>query len=255
MFEFDKNSLLFYGAHTDELSCQTAKLLLGSPEKYIRAEIIYAAGCVFTRHCIFTLCGAHYSNIRLNGIAIEQNRVYQAHKGDSLKFSGLEFGFRLYLMASPFEDSRLGCYRQSFEQCFTPAKAKIRVIKGPEFDYLNNADEFLEYPFVISANSDLSGLRLEGEKIAARQYDIISSIVADGLVQLTAKGPIVLLRQRQLSGGYPRIFSVIKTDLDFLAQYPIGAVVRFELIDINEAKVLLLQRERELNNLSFACSV
>ena len=254
VFEFAKNALLFYSGHSDELSCQTAKLLLGSPKKYKRAEIIYASGCVFTRHCIFTLCGAHYNNICLNGVAIEQNRVYEAHKGDSLKFSGLELGFRLYLMASTFKAGRLGCYRQSFERCFTPAKVKIRVIKGPEFDYLNDAGEFLDRPFVISANSDLSGLRLEGKKIAARQYDIISSIVADGLVQLTATGPIVLLRQRQLTGGYPRIFSIIKTDLDFLAQYQVGAVVRFELIDINAAKALLLQREIELNTIRFPCS-
>ena len=249
MFKLSKNSLAFDGGHSDELSYQTCKILLGSPDTYQLMEIIYAAEAVFTQHSIFTLGGAHYREISLNGVKIEQNRVYEAYKNDVLKFKELECGFRLYLMASPFDQSRPGCSRGSFKQCFSPPKEKIRVIKGPEFDYLTEPKEFLEQPFVISANSDLAGLRLEGEKVAAKRYDIVSSIVDDGLIQLTSNGPIVLLRQRQVTGGYPRIFSVIKTDLDFLAQYQIGSVVHFKLIELTEAKALLLQREAELKNL------
>lgn len=255
MFKTAKNSLAFDGGHSDELSYQTCKILLGSPEKYKVMEIIYAVESVFTQHCIFTLSGAHYREFTLNGVKIEQNRVYEAHKNDILKFTGLELGFRLYLMASPFDKSRIGCCRGSFKHCFTPAKKKIRVIKGPEFNYLTDAKEFLNHSFVISPNSDLGGLRLEGAKIEAKQYDIVSSIVDDGVIQLTSNGPIVLLRQRPITGGYPRVFNVIKTDLDFLVQYRIGTMVRFELIELAEAKVLLLQRERELKNLEncFVC--
>jgi len=249
VFKLAKNSLAFDGGNSDELSYQSCKILLGSPDTYQLMEIIYAAQATFTQQCIFILGGAHYREISLNGIKIEQNKVYEAHKGDVLKFQELEIGFRLYLMASPFDQSRLGCYRGSFEQCFSLPQEKIRVIKGPEFDYLTEPKEFLENPFVISANSDLAGLRLEGEKVSSKRYDIVSSIVDDGLIQLTSNGPIVLLRQRQVTGGYPRIFSVIKTDLDFLAQYKIASVVHFELIELTEAKSLLLQREKELKNL------
>ena len=249
MFKATENSLAFDGAHSDELSYQTCKILLGSPEKYKVLEIIYAVEYVFTQHCIFTLGGAHYREFTLNGVKIEQNRVYEAHKNDILKFTGLELGFRLYLMASPFDQSRIGRCRGSFDLYFSPAKKKIRVIKGPEFNYLADPKEFLNRPFVISPNSDPGGLRLEGAKIEAKRYDIVSSIVDDGLIQLTSNGPIVLLRQRQVTGGYPRVFSVIKTDLDFLVQYKIGMVVHFELIELAEAKNLLLQRERELKNL------
>lgn len=249
MFKAAENSLAFGGGHSDELSFQTCKILLGCPEKYKVMEIIYAVECVFTQHCIFTLGGAHYREFTLNGVMIEQNRVYEAHKNDILKFTGLERGFRLYLMASPFEQSRIGRCRGSFERCFSPPKKKIRVIIGPEFNYLTDPKEFLNRSFVISPNSDLGGLRLEGAKIEATRYDIASSIVDDGVIQLTSNGPIVLLRQRPVTGGYPRVFSVIKTDLDFLVQYKIGTMVRFELIELTEAKDLLLQRERELKNL------
>ena len=249
MFKLCKNSLAFNDGRSDELSYQTCKFLLGCPEKFNSVEIIYAQEAVFLQHCIFVLGGAHYRDITLNGVKIEQNKVYEAHEKDILKFRGLERGFRLYMMASCFDQHRIGRCRGRFDHCFSPAKEKIRVIKGPEFNYLKNPAEFLDRPFVISANSDLSGLRLDGEKIEAKQYDIVSSIVDDGVVQLTADGPIVLLRHRQVTGGYPRVFSVIKTDLDFLVQYKIGDVVHFELIELAEAKGVLLQRERELKNL------
>ncbi len=249
MFKLSKNSLAFDQGHSDELSYQTCKILLGLPKRYKAMEIIYAVDSVFTQHCIFTLGGAHYRNITLNGIKIEQNKVYEADKNDILKFARLEYGFRLYLMASPFDPRWVGRCRGKFEDCFTLPKEKIRLIKGPEFHYLKNPDAFLDHQYVVSANSDLGAIRLEGAKIEAQRYDIVSSIVDDGLIQLTPSGPIVLLRQRQITGGYPRVFSVIKIDLDFLVQYKMGMVVRFELIELAEAKSLLLQREKELKNL------
>jgi len=174
VFKLFNNSLAFDGGHSDELSCQTGKILLGLPEKYQSIEIIYATGSVFTHHCIFVLVGAHYQNITLNGKGIKQNKVYEANKNDVLKFGRIMYGFRLYLMACPFVQNRIGKCRDEFEGYFSPVTEKIRLIKGPEFDYLKKPEEFLDRPFVISANSDLSGIRLEGTKIMAKRYDIIS---------------------------------------------------------------------------------
>jgi len=253
MFELQKNSLAFAGGHSDELSFQTCKLLLGNPGEYQVVEIIYGKQAVFTQHCIFTLGGAHYRNITLNGHKIEQNKVYEANQDDILIFEGLELGFRLYLVASPFDKRRVGCSRTKFDNAYMSSRGKIRVIKGPEYSYLDDPEALLEGPFTISANSDLGGLRLEGEKITANKYDIASAIVDDGIIQLTANGPIVLLRERQVTGGYPRILSVIQADLDTLAQYRIGEVVRFELIELTNAKALLLQREKEFTSLAASC--
>jgi allophanate hydrolase subunit 2 len=252
MFKLAPNSLAFAGGQSDELSCQTCQLLLGMPKDYQVMEIIYASQAIFTQHCMFTLGGAHYKNVKLNAIKIKQNKVYEAKINDQLTFFGLEKGFRLYLMACDFKANRVGLARGDFNTYFTAVQAKIRLIKGPEFNYLLDAQAFLAHSFIISSLSDLSGIRLEGEKIQARHYDIISAIVDEGIIQLSAKGPIVLLRQGQVTGGYPRIFSVLKTDLNVLAQYKIGAVVHFELIDLAQAKVLLLQREQQLKKLSDA---
>lgn len=247
--------MAFETGRSDDFSWQTCRQLLGRPEQFKVMEIIYGNDAVFTQHCIFVLCGAHYREFSLNGEAIEQNKVYEAHKEDVLNFKGLERGFRLYLMASPFDKRRVGVRRGNCEKYFGKFKRSVRVIQGPEFDFLLDPEELLGASFVISSNSDLSGLRLEGGAIAAKQYDIVSSIVDDGTIQLTPKGPIVLLRERQLTGGYPRVLSVAKADLDFLAQYRPGSIVRFELIGLDQAKALLLQRDSILQAIASPSSI
>ena len=248
MFKLDKNSLAFVDGKSDMLSYQVGTILLGSPKKIQSVEIIYVSEITFTQHCMFTLGGAHYKNIELNGVQIEQNKVYQANKNDVIKLKNLLLGFRLYLQACPFDINCIGNRRGSYTDHFCATKNKIRVIKGPEFNYLDDPYILLNSPYFISPNSDLSGIRLIGDPIEASQYDIHSSVVDDGTIQLTESGMIVLLRARQVTGGYPRILSVIKADLDLLAQYKIAAPVRFELIELETAQQLLLQREKELND-------
>jgi allophanate hydrolase subunit 2 len=249
VFKLSTNSLAFANGHSDQLSYQSALILLGIPNQYQAVEIIYAVEAIFSQSCMFILTGAHYQGSTLNGRNIKQNTVYAAKKNDCLKFGQLLYGFRLYLIASELKAKQIGCYRDQFNVCFNLPHHKIRLIKGPEWHYLTNPKVFLDTPFVISSHSNLAGLRLTGAQIDAKQYDIISSIVDDGMIQLTANGAIVLLRERQVTGGYPRIFSVIKTDLDFLAQYTINAVVHFELIEPLQAKKLWLQREEQLKQL------
>ena len=117
------------------------------------------------------------------------------------------------------------------------------MTKGPEFDYL--MEDFFKHAYSISSTSDMSGLRLE-QTVRAKTYDIITSAVTDGTIQLSKDGPIVLLRHRQSTGGYPRILNVIEADMDRLAQYPHGASVRFELVSIEMSVTLLLAHEKTL---------
>ena len=68
----------------------------------------------------------------------------------------------------------------------------------------------------------------------------------DGTIQLTPSGPVVLLRERQTTGGYPRIFQVANVDIDTLAQHPVGMGVTFDLIGMDEAKALLVERQKQI---------
>ena len=81
-------------------------------------------------------------------------------------------------------------------------------------------------------------MRLTGRTIQhSRGFDIVSDGVAPGSIQVPGNGqPIVLLADRQTTGGYPKIATVISADLPALAQLPIGAKVSFEAVSVEAAE-------------------
>jgi len=129
----------------------------------------------------------------------------------------------------------------------------VRVILGPEDarftdesinTFLNNAYEFTN-------QSDRMGLRLTGPVLHhITGPDILSAGINFGAIQVAGDGqPIVLMADRQTTGGYTRIASVISVDLPLMAQAKPGDTVRFHSIDISDAQRLLLERERQIKAL------
>jgi allophanate hydrolase subunit 2 len=231
---------------SDRLSFFIAHTLLGKPKEFKASEVLYTKETVFENECIFCISGARYKRLLLNDKEIKHNCVKKAKKGDRLVFDKKVKGFRSYILAASINEKRVGLHMDSFENYFTTYSDVIRVVKGVEYEYMEDASKVLDKPFKISQNSSLMGLRLEDSFIKAKRYDIVSSVVSDGTVQLTKDGMIVLMRHRQTTGGYPRILQVISTDIDRLAQYAVGSLVRFELVSMQEARVALKQRELEL---------
>lgn len=125
----------------------------------------------------------------------------------------------------------------------------IRVVRGPEAALLKDPSVFCRSYWKISVKSDHSGLRLEGIVPETDSLNMISDAVADGTVQLTPQGPIVLLHSRQTVGGYPRIYNVISADVDLLAQYMPGQIIHFREIDIGEAR--RINEEKKLSAVAF----
>lgn len=125
----------------------------------------------------------------------------------------------------------------------------VRVILGPQNDrFLPVAIErLLGAPFRVTPNSDRMGLRLSGPKLVHRSgADILSEGVAPGSIQVPGDGqPIVLLGDRQATGGYAKIATVISADMDFLGQAAPGDRVTFRAVDVATAHGLRRQR-REL---------
>lgn len=81
------------------------------------------------------------------------------------------------------------------------------------------------------------GYRLSGEKVSSRVTGILSEPICFGAIQVPSHGePIVLLKERQTIGGYPKIGSVIAVDCFKLAQLQAGGRVRFEVIDREKAR-------------------
>jgi antagonist of KipI len=123
----------------------------------------------------------------------------------------------------------------------------LRVIRGKNW---SNAvgEQLLAQPFRVAMNSDRMGLRLEGaEIIADKAQELVSEAVVPGTIQLPRSGePLLLLGDCQTIGGYPKIAHVITVDFGQAAQLQPLDEVRFRLIDLQAARDLLLQRERDI---------
>ena len=115
----------------------------------------------------------------------------------------------------------------------------VRVVLGPQHDYF--ADDqiaaFLAGPWSVSAKRDRMAYFLDGPRLThARGYNIVSDGIAMGAIQVPGDGrPIVLMADRQSTGGYPKIATVIGPDLGRLAQARPGTAFRFDAVSIGEA--------------------
>lgn len=79
-----------------------------------------------------------------------------------------------------------------------------------------------------------------------KSEQLISAPVCDGTIQMTPSGPIVLLRDRQTTGGYPRVFVVVGADLDLMAQYGPNRIIRFTRVSLDEARRIARTKQRDL---------
>lgn len=98
---------------------------------------------------------------------------------------------------------------------------------------------FVATPFTRDARANRQGIRFnpEGEGFAAEGgLTVVSEIIAPGDIQITGDGaPYVLMCESQTTGGYPRLATVIPSSLPIVAQAPLGADIRFEVLDPAQA--------------------
>ncbi|MEL6060505.1 MULTISPECIES: 5-oxoprolinase subunit C family protein [unclassified Methylobacterium] len=125
----------------------------------------------------------------------------------------------------------------------------IRVVLGPQDDYFA-ADQiaaFLAGPWTVSPRGDRMACFLDGTPLThARGHDIVSDGVAMGAIQVPGNGlPIVLMADRQSTGGYPKIATVIGPDFGRLAQARGGARIAFRQVSVAEA-VAARRAERDV---------
>jgi biotin-dependent carboxylase-like uncharacterized protein len=117
----------------------------------------------------------------------------------------------------------------------------VHAIPGPQSDYFSESElaRFFASEYVVGASNRM-GMRLEGRSIAhARGYNITSDAIASGSIQVTGNGqPIVLLADRQTTGGYPKIATVVSADVPALGRLPIGARIRFAAVSMERAQQL-----------------
>ena len=115
---------------------------------------------------------------------------------------------------------------------------EIRVVLGPQDDHFTDdaVATLLGADWTASARADRMGVRLEGPELAHRDgYNIVSDGIVSGAIQVPGtRQPIVLLADRQTSGGYPKIATVIGADLPALGRLGPGARIRFAAVSAAE---------------------
>jgi len=127
---------------------------------------------------------------------------------------------------------------------------RIHFIPGRHWELftVESREQFLGVEYRIAPDSDRMGYRLEGPELTLNQpTEILPEAVTFGSIQVPPDGrPIVLMANRQTTGGYPRIGEVSTVDLPLLGQLPPGDTLRFEPIQAEDSQRLYLQRDRDL---------
>src|SRR5262249_31341612 len=125
-------------------------------------------------------------------------------------------------------------------------EAEIRVVLGPQDDRFTERGiaAFLEGLYEMLPQSDRMGARLKGPAVEhQRGHDIISDGIALGGVQVVGDGqPIILLVDRQSTGGYTKIATVCSFDIGRVGQIKPGQRLSFRRITVAAAHALARAR-------------
>jgi antagonist of KipI len=128
--------------------------------------------------------------------------------------------------------------------------ATLRVLPGPQLDRFVPAawDVLQSSSYSLAADSNRMGYRLLGPSLETPgRLDVISDATPLGVVQVPPSGqPILLMADRQTTGGYPKIAAVISADLSVAGQLSPGDTITFVACSPGEALAALIAQERSL---------
>lgn len=132
---------------------------------------------------------------------------------------------------------------------------KVGVILGQQDDHFTEAGikTFLNENYTVTQESDRMGIRLSSVSGATIEHkngaDIISDGITFGAIQVPGSGqPIVMMADRQTTGGYTKIGNVISSDLAKLAQATPGTKVKFVEYTLEQAVQAIKNNDIIINN-------
>jgi biotin-dependent carboxylase-like uncharacterized protein len=214
----------------------------------------------FINETFICITGANLSPL-LNNKIIKMNNPIYVKSNDVLSFGVLKSGLRSYIaILGGFKTEKVFGSRSMFKNLTKAVKLakndvlnfnediifktskinlhkisnidnEIKAYKGPEFDMLdsNQKDFVLSNKFMISNNYNRMAIQLS-DLLFNNLDPIITSIVMPGTVQLTPAGKmIILMKDCQTTGGYPRILQVDEKSINSLAQLKKDSHLRFSL--------------------------
>ena len=272
----------------DSYSYQIANILVGNRRGEAVLEITMLGPTLHVEADIATIavCGADLS-MKVNGNKAPLWKSFVIKKGDKITFGRPISGTRAYLAVaggfqakevlgskSYYAKAKLGtdikdgdilygnihAFRKNtgLSRHLIPRFEKeisVRAIPGPHQDYFKEGsiEQFFTEPFQ-AVQGDRMGYRLKGAVPLQHKdkAEIASDAIPLGGIQVPSSGePIILLADRQTTGGYPLLATVISVDMYKIAQLPPGGTIRFERCSIETAHKLYKKRESFLQNLQW----
>ncbi|WP_459209742.1 5-oxoprolinase subunit C family protein [Aquimarina rhabdastrellae] len=132
----------------------------------------------------------------------------------------------------------IGCQEPNFTSIRVPEITNEPLLDchaGPEFKRLSTTEkeQLLTQYFTISITRSRMGIQLE-EILPNTLSEMITSPVLPGTIQLTSGGKlIVLMRDCQTTGGYPRVLILTDEAINTIAQIPSKKRFRFRMVDLD----------------------
>ena len=271
----------------DAFALSQANILAGNPPEEAALEITALGPQIrFTEDTVFALAGADFC-YTLNDRPLKNGGAYFAQAGEILTCGSAQNGFRAYIAFPGGLDlprvmsSRSTCLSAHFGGfhgralqkgdciglrcpqlwlkglesrtacCHYDSDQPLRVVLGPQEDafFPETIEQFFREEYRMSANCDRMGCRLEGTALPLRgSANIISDGIAMGAIQIPDGKPIIMMADRQTTGGYVKLGTVITADLPLAAQKKPGDAVHFAPVTVCQAQQILREKNRSLRN-------
>jgi len=259
----------------DEYSSLAAHKLLGNSLDTNILEITFAnvelKASVNTSVCVTGASCEFFINDELKNCW----QVYSIKKDDIVKIGTIKDGQRVYLgvkdgfdipkefgsnsttikeslggiSGTQIKNGNVLSYKSTFSNTtqrwhqkhipFYGKELTLRVVLSYQEDSfsIDEKEKFFSSEYIVTRDFNRMACKLSGEKIVSSLDGIISEAITFGSIQIPKDGqPIVLLKERQTIGGYPKIGTVLSIDCFKLSQMKIGSTIRFQEIDINTAQ-------------------
>lgn len=208
-------------------------LMFGMPRRGCRSYIAFAGGLNIPK-----IMNSKSTNIKCE-IGGYQGRALKAM--DEIDFSAPKS------ILSNMDKRRLPKEIEALEN--REQIVNIRVVLGLQSDYFSKEmlETFFYEHYIVTNESDRMGCKLDGKPIESKtSVDIISDGVPFGGIQIPSNGkPIIMLSDRQTTGGYAKIGTVLSVDISKLVQCQVGTRIRFQEISLKEAQRLYKKEQKE----------
>lgn len=172
----------------------------------------------------------------LDGRAIE--------KGDTIRF---------HAPKTELPNMQFRYFRDNYYTVYS-TEPVVRILYGPQDDHFSDEGKYVfeNSVYTVSNENDRMGYRLNGPAVHLKEgYDgnIISDGIPMGAIQVPNGQPIIMMADKQTTGGYSKIANVIAVDLPLVAQLKTGDKLRFAAVSIEEAQRLHIERIKKLDQL------